>query len=122
MIIKKRKLKVTDFFITENYPKLVITFNTDKSANKLFGDFFDALSIDYVSSGNIPEGFETGIHFYYKKEKYDLETVRFYPKVMIMIVRSNSDEFQKQFLKGLVKYSEYIGNKKELIKLWKNSK
>ena len=115
----KNQLNVTDLNLTLGYPKLVVTFKTNNSQDKLFKKLFDALKTDYISFKNIKKGFENGIHFYYKKNEYDLEMLRFSQESMFLIVRSNNEKFQDKFLEVLVRYSVYIGNKKELTNLWR---
>jgi len=115
---KKKKLIVTDLIQTSEYPKLVVSFSMDKFYDKEFKEFFDDLKIDYISYENIKKGFENGIHIYHKKDKYDIEMIRFSEKSVFLIVRSENKEFQKEFMNILIKHSEYSGLKEELKKMW----
>jgi hypothetical protein len=115
---KKKKLVVTDLSQTREYPKLVVSFSMDKFYDKEFKSFFDDLKIEYISYEDIKKGFENGIHFYYKKNKYDLEMIRFSEKSVFLIVRSENHKFQEEFINSLIKHSEYSGPKKELKEMW----
>src|SRR4030042_3090708 len=95
---KKKKLVVTDIFQTREYSKLVVSFSMNKFYDKEFKKFFDHLKIDYISYENIQKGFENGIHFYYKKDKYDIEMIRFSEQAVSLIIRSGNIEFQKEFM------------------------
>ena len=115
---KKKKLIVTDLIQTSEYPKLIVSLSMDKFYDKEFKEFFDDLKIDYISYENIKKGFESGIHLYHKKDKYDIEMIRFSDKSVFLIVRSENKGFQKEFINILIKHSEYSGPKEELKKMW----